>query len=102
MKPLIISIFAIILFLVVNEGFSQPINGDIYREYYWKTEKFKVFSKGENFFEISDKVDIDKAVKAEIAIEMANEHLGFENISIRLNDKNWHPVLFPEKIHFQL
>ena len=74
---------------------SYPRPGDVFREYSWSTEKYHVFSLKTNLFTIASGVDLQDAIRAEVVVEIANQHLGFEGMSIRLNGNQWYPIHFP-------
>lgn len=44
---------------------------------------------------IPDNIDLTQAVRAEVAIEIANEHLGFDKISFNINGNKQYAVLYP-------
>jgi hypothetical protein len=74
---------------------AQPTFGDVFRDYSWVPERFEVLgNKGLNL-SIPGNIDLQQAVRAEIAIEIANEHLGFDKISFSINKNNCYAVLYP-------
>jgi len=75
---------------------SGPEPGDLFREYTWTTEKFHVLSLDEKPFDIPGEIDLNDAIKAEIVMEIANQHMGFEDMAIRINGNKWYPIGFPE------
>ena len=76
---------------------AHPKPGNVFREYSWTTEKFHILSLDEKPFEIPGEIDLLNAISAEIVIELANQHLGFEGMAIRLNGSQWYPITFPER-----
>jgi len=73
-----------------------PSSGDVFREYSWTTEKFHVLGLGEKPFQIPGDFDLVDAIRAELALEIANQHMGFEGMAIRFNGNQWYQIQFPE------
>jgi len=71
-----------------------PKPGDVFREYSWTEEKYHILGLNEKPIEIPGDIDLVNATKAEIVMEMANEHLGYEVMMICLNGKNGIPSNF--------
>jgi hypothetical protein len=74
---------------------SRPRPSDVFREYSWTTEKFHVFSLKTNLFALPAEADLKDATQAEVVVELANQHMGFEGMAIRLNGNQWYPIRFP-------
>jgi hypothetical protein len=73
----------------------RPSPGDVFREYSWKTEKYHVLGLNEKPVDLLADIDLVDATRAEIAMEIANQHMGFEGMAIRLNGNQWYPIHFP-------
>jgi len=89
-------LFVICLLCMRCIVFARPMPGDVFREYSWTTQKFHILSLDEKPFEIPGRIDLLNAIRAEIVMEIANQHLGFEGMALRLNENEWHPIRFPE------
>lgn len=74
---------------------AGPSPGNVFREYSWTTEKLHVFSLKTNLFILPAEVDLKDATRAEIVVELANQHMGFEGMAIRLNSNQWYSIRFP-------
>ena len=74
---------------------AAPMPGDVFREYSWTTKEFQVLSLEQNVFALAADVDLKDATQAEVVVEVANQHMGFEGMSIRLNGNRWYPIHFP-------
>ena len=40
-------------------------------------------------------MDLKDAIRAEVVVEIANQHMGFEGMTIRLNSNQWYSIHFP-------
>lgn len=121
MKPIrIIPVFLLLLCLI--QAKAQPKPGDIFRDYVWvtpeNTQKFlRVIGDGDyrspvhktnelskeliknGWITIDEKVDLDKAIKAEIQIEMLLSHDATTGLAVKLNNnKTWHYFRMPDAI----
>jgi len=79
-----------------NTVYSNPKPGDIFREYFWKMENFHVLGLGETPINFPVEIDLKDATHAEVVMEIANQHMGFEGMAIRFNGNPWRPIKFPE------
>jgi len=79
----------------VEAAASRPRPGDVFREYSWTTEKFHVFSLKTDLFALPAEVDLKDATRAEVVVELANQHMGFEGMAIRLNGNQGYAIRFP-------
>ncbi len=55
-----------------------------------------MLSLDERPLEFPADIGLENATRAEIAMEIANQHMGFEGMAIRLNGNQWYPISFPE------
>jgi len=95
MKHIEIFICFTVCSLLMTESVAQPAFGDVFREYSWVPERLEVLGNKGLGMSIADKIDLEQAVRAEIAIEIANEHLGFDKISCCINWNQSIPVFYP-------
>jgi hypothetical protein len=75
-----------------------PSPGDVFRDYAytWLPESaFHVLGLSETPYSVPLHIDLEDATRAEIVLEIANQHMGFEGMAIRLNGNQWYPIHFP-------
>jgi hypothetical protein len=95
MRKILIVSSIILSFLSPVRIIAQPSFGDVFREYSWVPEKMEVLGKNGLNITIPGNIDLAQAVRAEVALEIANEHLGFDNIYFNINVNKTYPVLYP-------
>lgn len=100
--------------ILTNTVFAQPLPGDIFREYVWlptmvkESEKFlRVGGKLDyktatqhmpaNFhmdghLPLAGHVDLGKAIRAEVILEMVQSHEATKGLAIQVNQRKWIPV----------
>lgn len=109
-------ILPFLLVMVILPAISQPIPGDVFREYVWttpdyeKSEKFlrvggridyhnepEKFPPGyflNGYIPLPHQIDMEGAIKAEVQVEKDLCHDGTRGLSIKINDGPWYE--FPE------
>lgn len=90
------TIMAVMVLVSSGIAWADPQPGDLFREYGWSPERCHVLGLEEKPFDIPCEFDLVDATKAEIVIEIASQHLGFEGMAIRLNGNQWYPIRYPE------
>lgn len=91
-------LFAIVMTLPLRaEPSAQP--GQIYRDYLWRPHgNMHVVSRNQKPITLATNVDLEHATAAQLILELSNQHLGYGEIAIRMNDGPWRPVRFPERV----
>lgn len=99
---------------MLETGNSQPVSGDLYREYVWlptmvkEQEKFlRVGGKldyktatdhmpshehDQGRLPLRQSVDLEQAIRAEITLELVQSHEDTKGLSLEINDNEWIPV----------
>lgn len=76
---------------------AAPRPGDLFREYSWvPAGNYHVLNLRQLPLELTQAIDLDEAIAAEIALEIGNAHLGYEAMALQVNEGAWHPIPFPE------
>ena len=76
---------------------ANPESGDVFREYTWKpVGPYHVLTQQQTPIDLVREIDLDRAVRAEVVLEIGNAHLGFADFHIRVNDGEWRRIRFPE------
>lgn len=94
LHPAFISILVLFCIYVSNVR-AQPTIGSVYKEYSWIPEKYEILSTKGLHVSLKENIDLKEAEHAEIALEIANEHLGFDKIHLSINGNKIYPVLYP-------
>ncbi len=84
METLLPSILASVFFLGLSfpgVSLAEPQPGDVFREYAWTTEELHVLGLNQKPFELPVDLDLVDAMRAEVVIEIANQHMGFEGMA---------------------
>jgi len=101
-KMICSSVIAVILLIFAVEASSQPIPGDVFREYKW----YKIDGNAggslrvggrlgyEGSITLEHEFDLEDAIKAEVVIEKILCHDGTTGLAIQINDSDW--IYIPE------
>ena len=77
---------------------ASPKPGSLFREYSWvPSGNYHVFTHKQTPIEFSQSIDLVEATSAELAFEIGNAHLGYEEMAFQLNGGEWRTIPFPEK-----
>lgn len=85
--------------LTLSSTFAEPQPGDVFIEIGMPVNR-TLQGDGGNSGVLSIPADIDlaSAVRAEVAVEFANVHLGISGQAVRVNSHDWVPVPFPASV----
>jgi hypothetical protein len=75
---------------------AEPAARDVFREYRWKPEgRYHVLNFDQHAIEMPGELDLADAINAEVVLEIGNAHLGYEDMGIQVNGREWKPIKFP-------
>ena len=103
------AIILVLLLVFPNLGSTQPVPGDVFREYYWYNrsgdagQALRVGGKldyGGGNLTLSHDFDLEHAVKAEVVIEKILCHDSTRGLSISINDNEWIEIPEAENIPY--
>jgi hypothetical protein len=77
---------------------AEPGPGDVFIEYGMKIDKTITNSGMGEIDTIPGSINLADAIKAEMAVEFANVHLGIKGQAVRINGSDWIPIPFPASI----
>ena len=82
---------------------AEPQPGDVFREYVWLQKMYVIKYPGwkehlelqpfQPPLDLPAAVDLSSAVKAELVLEIANTHLGWEDMFFRINGHDRTPLI---------